>query len=214
VDKAEAKQKLGLNPESVLIFSIARIVSRKRLDLLVNAVNLLSKEKSSNFHVIIAGTGPDRINILNLVKRYRLEHIIKLPGWISDEQKHLYYQAADLFVLTSSYEGFPLTMLEAMSYGVAIVASKIQSLDSLRNGLDALLFSAGDSHSLSEIIRTLLNDTTLRTQLSHSARLFAETCSWENVAQETKYLYERLLDAKSRSLSPRATANESTNHKS
>jgi glycosyltransferase involved in cell wall biosynthesis len=192
-DAAKAKQKLGLDPNSILIFSIARMVSRKRLDLLVNAVKILEHEGLRNYNVVIAGDGPDRSNVMQCVLKNKLNDLIKLPGWISDEQKNLFYRAADIFVLTSNYEGFPFTMLEAMSYGNAIVNSKIDGLNLLRDGLDGLLFPAGDYRALSNCIKKLIMDASFRGQLSKSARLFSEKHSWKNVAQETKNLYQKLI---------------------
>jgi glycosyltransferase involved in cell wall biosynthesis len=195
IDGINAKQKLGLSPETILIFSVARLVSRKRLDLLVKAIKILQSEKITKYHVIIAGEGPDRSNVVSLVKKYGLEHIIELPGWISDQQRDLYYRAADIFVLTSDYEGFPFTMLEAMSYGAAIINSRITSLSPLRDGLDGLLFPPGDFRALSVCIRTLSNNPSLRMQLSTSARRFAEKNSWKKIAEKTINVYENLVQS-------------------
>jgi glycosyltransferase involved in cell wall biosynthesis len=195
IDMTKAKQKLGLNPETILILSVARLVSRKRLDLLVKATKILQSEKLNQYHVVIAGDGPDRPNLIHLVKKYGLENVIEMPGWISDEQKDLYYRAADIFVLTSDYEGFPFTMLEAMSYGVAIVNSRITSLSLLRDGLDCLLFPPRDFRALSDCIRTLSNNPSLRMQLSTFARRFAEKNSWKKIAEKTKNIYEHLVQS-------------------
>lgn len=191
-DRYKAKVELGFDSNTALIFTIARMVSRKRLDLLVKAIRLLHNKGLNNFHVCIAGDGPDRQNIARLVKQYDLNNIIELPHWVSDEQKRLYYQAADIFVLPSQYEGFPLTLLEAMSYGVAAITSKMESLSNLRNGVDGLLFPTGDYHALSECIKTLLNNSSLRAELSDSGRKFATRYDWQTVAEQTKKLYESL----------------------
>ena len=193
VAKAEAKRKLGISPETKLLLSVARIVSRKRLDLLVKATKLLSDKGLSKFHVAIAGTGPERFNLLNLVDKYDLGQIIELPGWISEDKRNLYYQAADIFVLTSDYEGFPFTLLEAMSYGAATVCARINSLDAIRDGVETSFFSPGDHISLANSIEKLLLDSNLCTQLSRASKLFAKDHSWGKTATQTKELYESLL---------------------
>jgi glycosyltransferase involved in cell wall biosynthesis len=191
-NQAEAKKELGLSPKTFLIVSMARIVARKRLDILVKAIKILQKAKPHQFHVIIGGDGPDRPLIRQLVDNYGLEQITELPGWVSNEQKERFYQAADVFVLSSEYEGFPLTLLEAMSYGVAVVASKINSLCTLREGVDGLFFPIGDCYKLSECIVNLMNDSRLRSRLSDSARMFAANYDWKNTAEQTKKFYESL----------------------
>jgi len=192
-DTANAKQKLGLNPETVLILSVGRLVGRKHVDLLVKATKMLQGEKLNQYRVVILGEGPERSNVIWFVKEYGLQSIVELPGRVSDEQRDLYYRAADIFVLTSNYEGFPITMLEAMSYGAAVIASRIKGVSALRDGLDSLLFAAGDYYALSVCIKTLLINPLLRARLSTSARTFAEKYSWKKVAEETQKAYENLV---------------------
>jgi glycosyltransferase involved in cell wall biosynthesis len=192
-DKDNAKHRIGLNPYDVLILSVGRLVGRKQVDLLIKATKILQLENLNQYHVVIVGEGPEQSNLVQLAKKYGLQNIVELPGRISDEQRDLYYRAADIFVLTSSYEGFPITMLEAMSYGVAVIASRIDSLSCLREGIESLMFPAGDSLALSICIKTLLTSPPLRTQLSTSARMFAENHSWKKVAGETLKLYRNLL---------------------
>lgn len=192
-NKADAKQKLGLSPETVLILSVGRLVARKHVDLLVKATKILQGEKLNQYRIVIVGEGPELSNVVRLVKEYSLQSIVELPGRISNEQRDLYYQAADIYVLTSSYEGFPFTMLEAMSYGAAVITSRIKSVSGLREWLDSLMFPAGDSQALSVCIKTLLNNPLLRTRLSASARTFAEKHSWKKIAEETLKVYENLV---------------------
>lgn len=192
VKREIAKKRLGINPENTLIFNIARMVGRKRLDLLIKAVKVLHNDKFNKLQVVIAGDGPERQKLLGLVKAYSLDDIIKMPGWVSTEERNLYYQATDIFTLPSDYEGFPLTLLEAMSYGAAVVNSKIDSLCSMQDGIDGLVFSAGDYVDLSGCLRQLLIDCNLRNQLSQSSRCFAEKYDWKAVAQETIQFYNYL----------------------
>jgi glycogen(starch) synthase len=192
-NKAEAKKKLGLSLETFLVLSIARMVARKRLDLLVKAIKICQNGESKPFHVVIAGDGPDRPQIRKLIGKYGLEQLIELPGWISDEQRDLYYRAADVFVLTSEYEGFPLTLLEAMSYGVAVITSKIKSLNNLNDGVDGLLFPSGDVQALSSSLKDVMNNSSLGSKLSSSARLFATHYDWKFTAEQTSKFYESIL---------------------
>jgi glycosyltransferase involved in cell wall biosynthesis len=196
--KANAKQKLGLSPEIVLILSVGRLVGRKHVDLLVKAAKKLQVEKLNQYRIVIVGEGPELSNIVRLVKEYDLQSIVELPGRISDEQRDLYYRAVDIFVLTSNYEGFPITMLEAMSYGAAVITSRIKSVSGLREGLDSLMFPAGDSYALSVCLKTLLINPLLRTRLSASARIFAEKHSWQKIAEETLKVYKTLFNPKNK----------------
>ncbi len=193
VDAVNAKQKLGLSADTVLILSVGRLVSRKHVELLLKAERLLKKETLAKHKIVIIGEGPERTKLSKLVKEYDLAGIVDLPGRISDEQRDIYYRAADIYVLTSSYEGFPITMLEAMACGTAVINSRILSVSNLREGLDSLSFTPGDAHALSACIKTLLIDQSLRNRLSTSARILAEQHSWRRIAEETRKVYFSLV---------------------
>ncbi len=131
------------------------MVSRKRLELLIKAVKVLQTTGNNQCHVIIAGDGPERSNLMSLVNKYGLNDMVEMPGWISKDRKALLFQAADIFVLTSDYEGFPFTMLEAMSYGVPIINSKIKSRVHFAKELTAYSFQQGTFGPLAFALKIL-----------------------------------------------------------
>lgn len=188
-----AKEKLCLPSDKLLIFTTSQHIPRKRLDTLLNAISLLQSQKVAEYQVVIAGDGPVRPFLANLGKKLKLDGIVRFPGWVSREKLELYYQATDIFVLTSEYEAGPITLLEAMSFGNAAVSSRIDGFPSLLiNNINSLLFPVGNHYDLSKCLGLLLNDATLRLKLSASARCFAEKFDWKSVAEDTKNLYERL----------------------
>jgi glycogen(starch) synthase len=192
-DKSHAKLKLGLSSDGLLIFTTAQHIARKRLDTLVKAVKLLHEEGINGFQVVIAGDGPLRSNVLDLVKKCELEQDITLPGWVPREQLQLYYQAADIFTLTSEYEAGPLTLLEAMSHGDAVVSSRIDGFARLINdGVDGLLYPPGDPHALSHCAKRLIEDNVFRQQVSVAAKAFAQRFDWKIVAKQTLNVYQSM----------------------
>jgi glycosyltransferase involved in cell wall biosynthesis len=192
--KKKAKKKLGLSSDKLLIFTTSQHIPRKRLDTLLNAVSLLREQNVAEYNIVITGDGPFRPVLINLAKKLGLEGIVEFPGWVSREKLELYYQAADIFVLTSEYEAGPISLLEAMSFGNAVVSSRIDGVPGLMlNNVDGLLFPVGNSALLSKRLGLLLNDDSLRMRLSASARHFAEKFDWKVVAEETKNVYRSLL---------------------
>ena len=191
--RRDAREKLGLAPETKLIFTVSQHIARKRIDTLIKAVLLLKDRERTGFKVVIAGDGPLRPFLIDLVRNSGLENIIELPGWITEEQKTLYYRAADIFVLTSEYEAGPLTLLEAMSFGNVAVSSKIGGFPNLMHDhTDGLLFPVGDYNILSNCLDKLLNNPSLHEKLSVSSMSFARKFDWKSVAEKTKILYERI----------------------
>lgn len=192
--KKAAKEKLGLATDKLLVFTTSQHIPRKRLGTLLTAVSLLKTHRVAGYQVIITGDGPIHHALVNQAKQLGLEGIVKFPGWIPREELELYYQAADIFVLTSEYEAGPITLLEAMSFNDAVVSSQIDGIPGLMmDNVDGLLFPVGDSTYLSKCLEQMLNDASLRMRLSVSARNFAEKFDWQVVAEETKNLYRRLM---------------------
>jgi glycosyltransferase involved in cell wall biosynthesis len=193
-DKQLAKDKLGLDPGKSLIFTSAQHIARKRLDILVEAVKLLKERGISGFEVVLGGDGPLHGTLSNLVKRCNLQDNIHMTGWVSDELLDLYFQAADIFVLTSEYEAGPLSLLEAMANNVAVVSSRINGFAELITpGEDGLLYTVGDPLALSESLRELLYKEEVRERLSNSGRELSKGFDWLSVAEDTKKLYESLF---------------------
>lgn len=193
IEKARVKQRLGLS-ETLLIFTAARFVARKRLDTLIEAARLLHEDGVKDFRIVIAGDGPLKLSLTGLVAKYGLQHKITFPGWISWKELEAYYQAADIFVLTSSYETGPMSLLEAMSFRDAAISSRIDYFPKLmRNGIDGLLFQVGDYTALYKCLRNLLENGSLRKRLSKSGRVFAERFGWETVAKKTLHIYKSIM---------------------
>jgi len=190
--KEEAKKKIGLNENDLLIFSACRLIPRKRMDLLIKAVKILTENGMKNFSVIICGDGPQKHSLLNLVDEYGLSGKIKFTGWVPEENLMLYYEAADIFVLSSEYEGFPISLLEALAYEVAPVCSNISPMI-LTERINGLIFERGNFKQLAEKLRLMLENAELRMSIAQAGGELAKQFDWIKVALKTKKIYETLL---------------------
>jgi glycosyltransferase involved in cell wall biosynthesis len=194
MDKAIAKEKLGLDAKKPLIFTAAQHIFRKRLDTMIYAIKLLRNQGLKDYNVVIAGDGPTHSILIKISAECGLTGTILFPGWVPKERLELYFKAADIFVLTSEYEAGPIALLEAMSYGDAVVSSKIQGFPSLmRQDFDGLLFPVGNHYYLSNSLKTLLKDPLTLMRLSTASRAFAGRFDMESISKETANLYESLL---------------------
>lgn len=100
------------------ILSIARLTKQKRLDRLVRA---FAKVRTSGAKLLILGEGEDRAMLEDLVRELGLLDRVSMPGYRSDVTRALY--EADLFVLTSDYEGLPAAVIEAMAANCPILST-------------------------------------------------------------------------------------------
>ena len=102
------------------LLSIGSLKPSKRFDVLIRAVSLL-KVKVPNIHLTILGDGPKLNEIQNLVIQLNLEDNITLEGFKLVTEPYYYY--CDIYVLSSEIEGFPNTLLEAISFNCRIVST-------------------------------------------------------------------------------------------
>ena len=126
---------------------------------------------------------------------------LKMPEKIlflgSRDQGELYkyYTAADALLFPSLYEGFGLPPLEAMSYGLPVVASDRSSLPEVL-GEAALYANPEDAEDLARSVDRLLEDHSLRAKLKEAGLQRAAQFSWEEAAKKTLVLYHALFDRK------------------
>ena len=96
---------------------------------------------------------------------------VAFPGWLSGEAKRLALAAADFYVLPSHNEGLPMSLLEAMSFGLPVIATRVGGIPELvRDGVDGLLVAPGDVEALAMAMIRLARDADLRQQMGRAAR--------------------------------------------
>lgn len=121
--------------------------------------------------VAIAGTGEvDRFR--NLAVQLGVAESVQFPGWIDGGAKSALLQTAAVFVLPSHLEAMPMSLLEAMAYGLPVVATRVGGIpQAVRDGVDGLLVPPRDPDALANALIRLLTSMELRNSLGRSGRL-------------------------------------------
>ena len=120
--RREIREKYGMSENEVVIFTLSYHVPRKNIPMLIEAFKDISSVRS-NVKLMIGGEGPDTNKLKKLTKKLNLEKSVIFTGVIEEREKVKYYSAADIFALTSLYEGFGIVLIEAMSSKLPIVAT-------------------------------------------------------------------------------------------
>jgi glycosyltransferase involved in cell wall biosynthesis len=116
-------------------------------------------------------------------------------GWLAGEEREEVLGAASIFILASSSEGLPVALLEAMSAGLAIVATEVGGVpDVVDDGVEALLVAPEDPAALAGAIARIAADDPLRERLGRAARARAAEMGVDSVAERIDALYRALLD--------------------
>jgi glycosyltransferase involved in cell wall biosynthesis len=148
-----------------LVGSVSGLKPVKEFPLLVRAFSELEDAR-----LLIAGEGPSRLELEALVLGLGIGDRVSLPGHADRPEEIL--PLLDLFVLPSRSEGIPIALLEAMSCGLACVASRVGGVPELL-GDCGVMFEAGDAGALASAIAGLAGDTAKRAELGRRARVRA-----------------------------------------
>lgn len=137
-------------------------------DLLVSLKML--RDKNLIFECEIYGNGSLFGFCDDFIEKNDLSKLIKLKGWANHHSKIEAFKSADIYVLPSHFEGFPNALLEAMSSGIAVIATKVGAVDDiLINNLNGILIDSKNENMLTDAIGMLLLDKNLRENLAANA---------------------------------------------
>lgn len=190
---AEAKRRLGLPPERIVLGAVGRLSPEKGFDLLIRAVQRL-RQSGLDVALVIAGDGDDEPRLRRLIDELGLGDRVRLLGFLGDPRA--VYEALDVFVLSSLREGLPNVLLEAMALELPVIATRIAGIPRLiDDGNNGLLIAPDDVNALERALVRLLGDADLRLRLSQAARRTVEVhYSFALRMQKIAELYDRLLD--------------------
>ena len=161
--KSFVKQKYKITHNSKIILMIGTFEPRKGHEYLINAMaDVFTKYKHLNLFVIGSGTKEETAYLKSLVARFKWGYKVHFTGFVSDISE--YMSIADIVVIPSQeYESFGLTAIEAMSYGVPIVATSVGGLPETigDNGYCGFYTHIKDMTGFSKNIIRLIEDTAL-----------------------------------------------------
>lgn len=150
-----------------LLLAVGRLDAQKQFDLLLRAFSLISL-KCSNWDLVVLGEGPLRHELETQIEHLGLSGCVHLPGKAGNVGD--WYERADLFVMSSRFEGFPNALSEAMAHGCAVVSYDCDTgpRDLIRHEVDGLLVRpVGDVSALAGALCRLMEDDVLREQFAN-----------------------------------------------
>ncbi len=154
--KKEIFYKQEIIPNS--IFMVSRLTKEKRIDL---GIEVFKKVLSvnNNAKLFIVGSGPEKEKIEAQIKKINIEKNVVFENWEHDVP-NLLYQKSQIFLLTSEYEGYGLTLIEAAAAGCPIVTTSVgvAKTDLFENGINSFVCPVGDVGCLSKSIIDLITD--------------------------------------------------------
>jgi len=195
VDTAEFIGKYHLEGRKRVLF-VGEVTNRKGVTTLVKSISLLTKRVlKENFVFVIVGSGENLSDARSLAKDLNVDSWVVFTGRLSFLELMQAYRSADLFVLPSLSEGLPTSILEAMYFGLPVVATDIPGVRD-HFGDYALLVPPRAEHALADAIHTLLDDEDLAKDFSRKGKaLVASRYTWDRITRGYENLYSNICEA-------------------
>ncbi len=177
---------LGL-PDVPVVISVGRLVARKSLDTLLTA---LAQLRELAWQAVIVGDGPEGPALASLAEQLGIRDRVTFTGHVTDERKFQLLSAAEVFAMPSLHEGFCIAYLEAMYFGLPVVATTCGGqLDFLRSGRNAFLVTPRQVEELTVAMRALLADPALRSRMGACSREDVKEFMIDRMAQRYEALF-------------------------
>lgn len=177
--------------ENKKVISVGRLDGQKGYDILIKVWKKII-EKNSGWILEIYGEGIDRKKLEKQIKENNLENSLSLKGTTNNIQEK--YMESSIYVMSSRYEGMPMVLLEAMSYGLPVISftCKCGPKDIIENGKNGYLCKSYDINEMAEKIEKLIIDEESRKRMGVIAKKMSLNYSENKIMKKWKELFEKL----------------------
>ncbi|MBR4367433.1 MAG: glycosyltransferase family 4 protein [Bacteroidaceae bacterium] len=177
--------ELGIEPGKYVL-ALGRFVPEKNFDQLIDA---FSSIRSNGCKLVIGGSFDHQDEYAKELVTKAQKNDVVLPGFVKGDHLHALLTHARCFVLPSSHEGLPISMLEAMSYRLPVIASDIPA--NLEVNLDAdCYFKCGDTRQLAHLLQQAVENDCRR--INYDMNPY----NWDRIAEQTAQVYHSLMQNK------------------
>jgi glycosyltransferase involved in cell wall biosynthesis len=189
------RREFGVPADVPLVLFVGRLIAAKGIFELIDAMSAVNAERPC--HLLILGQGEEREALARRARGLGISDRITFAGYVGQDLLQAAYRCADVFVLPSWAEGFPVAILEAMDGGLPIVTTPIRGMaDHLVEGRSGLFVPVRDPQSLASTMLKLLRDPELRRRLGAGARAKVPDFAPSEVAQEHLAVFREVLEAR------------------
>lgn len=205
LDKAECRERIGLDPGEKIILQLGRMVPRKGVDNVIRGTACLLRRKPMAVRLVIVGgdnAQPDPVRtpeigrLQTIAREEGVEGNVTFVGRRGREELKYYYNAADIFVSTPWYEPFGITPLEAMACGVPVIGANVGGIKfSIEHELTGYLVPPDEPEILAKRMLEILDSSKTREFLSRQAiRRVNRHFTWETVSEQLAELYSEVAE--------------------
>jgi glycosyltransferase involved in cell wall biosynthesis len=193
-DRDQVRRELGLGLEQKLVLMVGRLTEAKDYPTFIRAAQRICADDLS-VTFLCAGHGELEAALREELTERKLTDRVRLLGLRQDIARLL--SAADVFCLTSRFEGFPNALAEAMAAGLPVICTRFEGVEEvIQDGGTGLLAGGGDDEALARKVLELLADAGARERLGRAAREWVrEHLSWDRLLGQIDELYRTVLES-------------------
>ncbi|WP_447602490.1 glycosyltransferase family 4 protein [Nitrospira sp. Nam80] len=175
-DAAESAAAIAPIPDGDFILTVAKLYPRKGLDVLLRAIQVLkSSGAQCRYRFVIAGDGPEESRLKSMTSELGIESMVLFAGDVKNDIVPALFERCAFFALSSRVEPFGIVLLEAMTFGKAIVATTAGGIpEFVQDGHNGLLVPIEDSQALAAAIDKLIRNKDLRDKIGGNGRMIVE----------------------------------------
>lgn len=204
IDKRLARMTIGINPDENVILQLGRMVPRKGVDTVIQALGHLRTISDIKVRLLIVGgesdtpdakLTPEIGRLRTLAEHENVAEFVTFTGRRNRDQLKYFYNAADVFVSVPWYEPFGITPLEAMACGTPVIGANVGGIKfSVVDKVTGFLVPPSDPQTLGEKLRDYFADTNLQSQFEqHAIQRVNTFFTWETIAQNVSLLYQKIF---------------------
>jgi len=187
----KVKEKYGISKPFIFYVGVWR--NHKNLPGLIRAFHILKTRYNLDYQLVIGGNeDPHYPEVRQTWEKLGLENDIIRPGFISNQDLPIFYNAADIYVIPSFIEGFGLIGIEAMACGTPVVSSNTSSLPEVL-GNAAEYFDPKDKNQMAEKMYQVISNKNKKQDLINKGFEQIKKYSWQKCAEKTLQIYNSLL---------------------
>jgi glycosyltransferase involved in cell wall biosynthesis len=178
--------------QPIKLLTVCRLISRKRIDMLIKAVEYTGK-LGMTVQLNIAGQGDLLAELTRLTKELNVGEQVNFMGRIPAEKMPQIYRDNDIFIMSSAHEGMSNAMLEAMATGLPIITTRCEGVEELIDD-NGIIVEKDDAELIAGAIKELADDTDRYTQTAAAAGRQAEKFTWPKMAAEYLKCYRAVIN--------------------
>jgi L-malate glycosyltransferase len=189
----DIRKELGIADDAPVVGTVAVFRTQKRLqDWMAVARQVVDALPEARF--IVVGEGPERPAVETAITEHGLGNHVYLVGL--QEETRPYFEAMDIYLMTSQFEGLPIALLEAMAMEVAPVVTSVGGIPELvRHDVNGRMKACGDIEGMARDVIEILRKPALRGELASAARqTVVDGFSMERMQRELENIYIEVLD--------------------